>query len=95
MHKKQASTLFAVLAHEDRAKMLKIFYNNTKVTFSQLSEVICCEEAVLNDHLKLFIDNDLLFCITEGNHRTFVCNKELVNELINFVTSPIGCYIFD
>ena len=45
MHKKEASELFKILGNEDRVKIMKMLYNRGNLTFSELLQIIGCDNA--------------------------------------------------
>lgn len=87
MHKKEASELFKVLGNEDRVKIMKMLYNRGKLTFSELLQIIGCDNAELTNSLNILIGVDLVSY--DGNE--YSCNKDHLNELLSFIVTPCGC----
>ena len=87
MHKQEASELFLVLGNQDRIKIMKFLYNNDIIyTLPMLENLVEFLEE-LENNLKVLLENNLLLKKENG----YICNKEKVDELMNFITTPCGC----
>lgn len=87
MHKQEASYLFSLLSDGDRVKIIKVLYNNDEVPYAKFNQIVDCDKNTLDTHLSLLVEGNLLVC----NQSIYKCNKELVDELMEFVKKPCGC----
>lgn len=87
MHKQEASELFLVLGNPDRVKIMKFLYNNDIIYTLPMLENLVEFLDVLEKNLKVLLENNLLLKKENG----YICNKEKVDELMSFITTPCGC----
>ena len=87
MHKQEASELFSTLGNPDRVKMMNFLYNNDIVYTLPMLENLVDSLDELGDNLKILLENNLLLKKENG----YVCNKEKIEELMNFIITPCGC----
>lgn len=91
MHKQEASILFKALGDESRVKIVKVLYNKGEICACKLLDIVECKQATLSHHLKVLSNLELITCRKDGKQRLYSCNKELVDELMSFVSTPCGC----
>lgn len=87
MHKQEASELFLVLGNQDRVKIMKFLYNNDIIYTLPMLENLVEFLDELDNNLKVLLENNLLLKKENG----YICNKEKVDELMSFITTPCGC----
>ena len=87
MHKQEASELFLVLGNPDRVKIIKFLYNNDIIYTLPMLENLVEFLDELDNNLKVLLENNLLLKKENG----YICNKEKVDELMSFITTPCGC----
>lgn len=87
MHKEEASQLFGTLSDPNRVKITKMLYNKGELSLLELNGIMNIGNEQLIDELELLIKSNL---ITKENDK-YKCNKTLVLELMNFITTPCGC----
>lgn len=87
MHKEEASVLFAGLGHPDRVKIVKMLYHNETLSITQLLERMGIDAANIELHLQAL--KELKIVKLEGYYCS--CNKELIDQLMSFITTKCGC----
>lgn len=87
MHKQEVSELFLVLGNQDRVKIMKFLYNNDIIYTLPMLENLVEFLDELENNLKVLLENNLLLKKENG----YICNKEKVDELMSFITTPCGC----
>ena len=88
MHKPEAARLFLLLGDEDRVKIIKMLYIRKELTKDILLMMIGSEEDKLTKDLSLLKESQLIISNDDFNYSI---NKELVDELMEFVRTPCGC----
>ncbi len=91
MHKNDAAELFKVLGNPNRVKMLKILYNTESVSKNQFAKAFDCDDKALRYHLDLLTKCNLFKMNVTNESETYVCNRELVDELMSFVSTRCKC----
>ena len=87
MHKQEASILFGVLSDEDRLKMMKFLCVKGNMGVNDLLTLVNSEEKKFDKDLSILLCNNLV----STNEGLLVANIDLVNELMNFITTPCKC----
>lgn len=87
MHKEEAGMLFECLGDPNRVKIVKLLYHTSFLTLVELEERIGISLIELKTHLQKLTDCNLIF----SNESKYKCNKELVDTLMNFISTRCGC----
>lgn len=87
MHKEEASRLFATLGEPSRVKIMKMLYHNTRLSLEALTGRMGLGETELTRHLDCLCKAELL----RKEADTYICNKELVDELMAFIPTKCSC----
>ncbi len=92
MHKDEASKLFSILGDVYRVKIMKILYNNDEVSRESFYKIFSCSPYGLELHfIKLKEANLINVRIVDKDTTYFSCNKELLDELMNFFKTKCSC----
>lgn len=91
MHKDEASILFGALSKAPSVKITKILYNNDKLYLEDLLNIFKNDNIVLADYLIPLVNCNLVKKEFDGEQDYFVCNKELLDELMAFFKKRCHC----
>ena len=91
MHKDEATALFKALSDESRVKICKTLYHNDSLCACNLLEMVDCKQATLSHHMKVLTDSGLVESAKDGKWMHYTLNKELLNELMSFISKPCKC----
>lgn len=93
MHKEEVAKYFKALSEETRVKIIKVLYNNNKISIRNLLNMLNCTYLNLSIHLSILLESNLIIEEKENNEIFYLCNKELIDELMSFFSKPCQCCI--
>jgi ArsR family transcriptional regulator, arsenate/arsenite/antimonite-responsive transcriptional repressor len=91
MHKKEASRLFKALSDESRLRIVKILYDKGTMCACKLLEIVDCGQPTLSHHMSVLVQSGLVVAVKDGKWIHYTCNKELVDLLMGFFSTPCAC----
>lgn len=91
MNKTEASALFKVLSDESRVKICTMLYHNDSLCACNLLDMVDCKQATLSHHMKVLSSSGLVQATKEGKWMHYKLNKELLDELMAFISKPCDC----
>ena len=91
MHKQEASYLFKALSDETRVKIVKKLYHNDELCACKILEFVDCSQPTLSHHLSLLVSSGLINSRKEGKWTYYKANKEKIDELMAFISTPCCC----
>lgn len=91
MHKAEASNLFKALGDETRVKIVKILYHTDEICACKFLDMVDCGQSTLSHHLSILSKCGLLSQRKEGKKILYSCNKDLVDQLMDFIKTKCNC----
>lgn len=91
MNKTEASNMFKALGDEKRLKIVKKLYNGGEMCACELLELFSCAQSTLSHHLDILVKAKLIIVREAGKWCHYSANKEVIDELLNFIVTPCNC----
>ncbi len=90
MHKMEAANLFALLGDGDRVKTLKMLYMREELSELALKMMIGSDDSKFEEDVKLLEKSELIIIKGDGE-KMYYPNKDKIDELMSFISTPCGC----
>ena len=91
MKKEEAALRFKALGDLSRLRIVKYLYNKGETCACKFLDIIECGQPTLSHHLKILTEAGLVSVRRDGTKMMYSCNKEAVDELMAFISTPCGC----
>ncbi len=92
MNKSEASILFKALGDETRIKIVKMLYHTEEICACKFLDLVDCGQSTLSHHLSILSKCGMLSQRRDGKKILYSCNKDLVDQLMNYIKTKCNCY---
>lgn len=86
---KECIPVFSMLQDENRQQILLMLFDNKEMSVSEITEKLSLSRPAVSHHLKLLLDNGLVFVRKEGKERYYRINLEDSLSLLKQLVASI------
>lgn len=86
---KECIPVFSMLQDENRQQILLMLFDNKELSVSEITEKLSLSRPAVSHHLKLLLDNGLVFVRKEGKERYYRINLEDSLSLLKQLVASI------
>ena len=93
---KECIPVFSMLQDENRQQILLMLFDNKEMSVSEITEKLSLSRPAVSHHLKLLLDNGLVFVRKEGKERYYRINLEdslsLLKQLVGSIEQDMKSF---
>lgn len=94
---KECIPVFSMLQDENRQQILLMLFDNKELSVSEITEKLSLSRPAVSHHLKLLLDNGLVFVRKEGKERYYRINLEdsllLLKQLVASIEQDMKSFV--